>query len=135
MLLIVIFFFSSRRRHTRSLCDWSSDVCSSDLRTAHRRGAHRRGVRMIADAEASGAARAVPLLVRGRRLLLDRTLIMGVVNASPEPFSDGGRANSIEDRVALATDLIAAGAEVIDVGGQSAVTNQPEIDAQEELAR
>src|SRR5438132_4315491 len=30
-LLIVIFFFSSRRRHTRSLCDWSSDVCSSDL--------------------------------------------------------------------------------------------------------
>src|SRR5260221_7483541 len=28
---IVFFFFSSRRRHTRSLCDWSSDVCSSDL--------------------------------------------------------------------------------------------------------
>src|SRR5438034_11594491 len=26
-----LFFFSSRRRHTRSLCDWSSDVCSSDL--------------------------------------------------------------------------------------------------------
>src|SRR5438034_4746613 len=29
--IIFIFFFSSRRRHTRSLCDWSSDVCSSDL--------------------------------------------------------------------------------------------------------
>src|SRR5438034_11719678 len=28
------FFFSSRRRHTRSLCDWSSDVCSSDLSRA-----------------------------------------------------------------------------------------------------
>src|SRR5215211_8938630 len=28
---LVFFFFSSRRRHTRSLCDWSSDVCSSDL--------------------------------------------------------------------------------------------------------
>src|SRR5947207_14131454 len=27
----MVFFFSSRRRHTRSLCDWSSDVCSSDL--------------------------------------------------------------------------------------------------------
>src|SRR5438034_11176322 len=27
----LFFFFSSRRRHTRSLCDWSSDVCSSDL--------------------------------------------------------------------------------------------------------
>src|SRR5438034_11267228 len=34
------FFFSSRRRHTRSLCDWSSDVCSSDLRDA--RCAHER---------------------------------------------------------------------------------------------
>src|SRR5262252_2091967 len=30
----VYFFFSSRRRHTRSLCDWSSDVCSSDLAIA-----------------------------------------------------------------------------------------------------
>src|SRR5260221_3538086 len=29
--VLVLFFFSSRRRHTRSLCDWSSDVCSSDL--------------------------------------------------------------------------------------------------------
>src|SRR5215204_7342179 len=28
---MLCFFFSSRRRHTRSLCDWSSDVCSSDL--------------------------------------------------------------------------------------------------------
>src|SRR5438034_9568134 len=31
MAAISFFFFSSRRRHTRSLCDWSSDVCSSDL--------------------------------------------------------------------------------------------------------
>src|SRR5438132_9125604 len=31
VLLFLLFFFSSRRRHTRSLCDWSSDVCSSDL--------------------------------------------------------------------------------------------------------
>src|SRR5215204_7222237 len=30
--MFCFFFFSSRRRHTRSLCDWSSDVCSSDLR-------------------------------------------------------------------------------------------------------
>src|SRR5215468_423530 len=32
--LNVLFFFSSRRRHTRSCCDWSSDVCSSDLLAA-----------------------------------------------------------------------------------------------------
>src|SRR5438034_8362591 len=31
VFFVFFFFFSSRRRHTRSLCDWSSDVCSSDL--------------------------------------------------------------------------------------------------------
>src|SRR5437588_8859494 len=31
LFFFFFFFFSSRRRHTRSLCDWSSDVCSSDL--------------------------------------------------------------------------------------------------------
>src|SRR6266496_5603996 len=36
------FFFSSRRRHTRSLRDWSSDVCSSDLRSAAGRGCRSR---------------------------------------------------------------------------------------------
>src|SRR5215211_1556924 len=33
---LFFFFFSSRRRHTRSLCDWSSDVCSSDLASSAR---------------------------------------------------------------------------------------------------
>src|SRR5882672_3859591 len=35
-MYFLVFFFSSRRRHTRSLCDWSSDVCSSDLEEALR---------------------------------------------------------------------------------------------------
>src|SRR5260221_1118230 len=34
LMSVFCFFFSSRRRHTRSLCDWSSDVCSSDLTAA-----------------------------------------------------------------------------------------------------
>src|SRR6202022_4775071 len=40
LVYIVFFFFSSRRRHTRSLCDWSSDVCSSDLERGHEIGIH-----------------------------------------------------------------------------------------------
>src|SRR5579871_2213121 len=47
MVFRFFFFFSSRRRHTRSLRDWSSDVCSSDLECAPvrpgRRGGGRRG--------------------------------------------------------------------------------------------
>src|SRR5260221_4870971 len=47
----VIFFFTSRRRHTRSLCDWSSDVCSSDLVTA----------RVLADVPGMGRVRVVEI--------------------------------------------------------------------------
>src|SRR6266496_153857 len=46
----VFFFFSSRRRHTRSLRDWSSDVCSSDLATQYviaRRNLKREGILMF----------------------------------------------------------------------------------------
>src|SRR5438034_3644018 len=47
---ILFFFFSSRRRHTRSLCDWSSDVCSSDLsrRCSSRPSARTTGRRDVA---------------------------------------------------------------------------------------
>src|SRR5690349_25051143 len=41
-LIVVVFFFSSRRRHTRSLRDWSSDVCSSDLSCSATRSASSR---------------------------------------------------------------------------------------------
>jgi len=60
---------------------------------------------------------------------------MGVVNASPDSFSDGGAHGTVEDRVALAGKLLSAGADLIDVGGESGVTNRPSISAQEEIAR
>ncbi|MGD9961971.1 dihydropteroate synthase [Nocardioides sp.] len=60
---------------------------------------------------------------------------MGVVNASPESFSDGGRFTSHEQRLELAASLVEAGADIVDVGGQSAITNQPEIDSAREIER
>jgi len=61
--------------------------------------------------------------------------VMGVVNASPESFSDGGRHRGPADRIALAERLVAAGADIVDVGGQSAVTGEPELAAAEEIER
>lgn len=75
------------------------------------------------------------LRIGGTDLRIDRTLIMGVVNASPESFSDGGLHTTLDARLALADELVAAGADIVDVGGQSAVTNQPETDAGVELDR
>jgi dihydropteroate synthase len=66
---------------------------------------------------------------------VDSTLVMGVVNASPESFSDAGRYQSLAQRLELCADLVAAGADIIDVGGQSAITGKPEIDPAEEIER
>lgn len=73
--------------------------------------------------------------MRGETRRIEGTLVMGVVNASPESFSDAGRFRSLDDRLELAAGLVDAGADVVDVGGQSAITNQPEIDAAEEIER
>lgn len=48
-----------------------------------------------------------------------RTLIMGVLNVTPDSFSDGGRYESVRRAVAHAEALVAAGADVVDVGGES----------------
>jgi dihydropteroate synthase len=75
------------------------------------------------------------LRVRGEDRLIDTTLVMGVVNASPESFSDAGRFTSLESRLELAASLIEEGADIIDVGGESAITGVPAIDATEEIER
>jgi dihydropteroate synthase len=64
-----------------------------------------------------------------------RPYLMGIVNATPDSFSDAPGEKSLDDRVELARQLIADGADIIDVGGESGVTNKPAVDAAEEIAR
>lgn len=61
--------------------------------------------------------------------------LMGVVNATPDSFSDLQGAKSIEDRVSLAREMAAQGAAIVDVGGESGVTNKPAVGADDEIAR
>ncbi len=76
---------------------------------------------------------APPVLeARGRRLALgERPWIMGVVNATPDSFSDVPGT----DPVQRARALLADGADLIDVGGESGITGVPPVDAAEEIAR
>jgi dihydropteroate synthase len=62
-----------------------------------------------------------------------RPWLMGVVNASSDSFSDGGRYWTLEDRVALARELVAAGADILDIGGESATTGRPPVPAEQEI--
>lgn len=65
----------------------------------------------------------------------ERPWLMGVVNASPDSFSDGGRYTDLPQRLALARELVAQGAEILDVGGESASTDSPALAVQEEIER
>jgi len=71
----------------------------------------------------------------GRHTLEGRPWLMGIVNATPDSFSDAGRHPTLDSRVALARRLIADGARVIDVGGESGVTNRPPVEVSEEIER
>lgn len=64
-----------------------------------------------------------------------RTLIMGILNITPDSFSDGGRHRSTEDALEHARAMVAEGADIIDVGGESTRPGATEVDADEELAR
>jgi dihydropteroate synthase len=65
----------------------------------------------------------------------ERPLLMGIVNASPDSFSDGGRYRTLEDRVALARELRAGGADILDIGGESATTGRAPVAVEEEIER
>ena len=65
----------------------------------------------------------------------DRTLLMGVLNVTPDSFSDGGRWADPEAAVAHARELIAQGADVIDVGGESTRPGAQRVDADTEISR
>jgi dihydropteroate synthase len=72
----------------------------------------------------------------GRRLVLaGAPLLMGIVNATPDSFSDAGELPDVEARVGHAHQLAAAGASIVDVGGESAFGGRPPVPADEETAR
>lgn len=64
-----------------------------------------------------------------------RPWLMGVVNASPDSFSDDGSARTLDRRLRLADELVVAGADMLDVGGESARTGVPPVSVQEEIER
>jgi dihydropteroate synthase len=81
-------------------------------------------------------ASALPLRTTNGTLQLGgRPWLMGIVNATPDSFSDAGLNQTLEERVELARSVLEAGADIIDIGGESGVTNRPAVEPQEEIAR
>jgi len=77
----------------------------------------------------------VPLRLRTRTLVLDRPVVMGVLNVTPDSFSDGGAFLDHDAALRRAAAMVAEGAAIIDVGGESTRPGSTPPSAQEEIDR
>ena len=71
----------------------------------------------------------------GRSLVLDRVRVMGIVNVTPDSFSDGGAYATTDAAVAHALQLAEQGADILDIGGESTRPDASAVDVDEELRR
>ncbi|RMH88357.1 dihydropteroate synthase [Lysobacter pythonis] len=71
----------------------------------------------------------------GRALKFDRPRVMGIVNVTPDSFSDGGAYDSTDAAIAHALELVEAGADVLDIGGESTRPGAEEVGVEVELRR
>ena len=73
---------------------------------------------------------------RGREVVCGpRTLIMGILNVTPDSFSDGGKFQTLEKAVARGLQMVEEGADIIDIGGESTRPGAKPVQALEEIAR
>jgi dihydropteroate synthase len=73
--------------------------------------------------------------LKGQRLTLDRPLLMGIVNVTPDSFFDGGRFYDLQRAVAHALRLVEEGADLLDIGAESTRPGASPVDEQEERRR
>ncbi len=72
---------------------------------------------------------------KGRILVIDKPLVMGIINATPDSFFSGSRFNGVDEIVAKAEKMLNEGADILDIGGQSTRPGSELISAEEEIER
>ncbi|EOB4962016.1 TPA: dihydropteroate synthase [Vibrio vulnificus] len=77
------------------------------------------------------------MILRSQKKSLDLSfpVVMGILNVTPDSFSDGGQFNALDAALAQAERMIAAGVSIIDIGGESTRPGAPEVPLEEELKR
>jgi len=73
--------------------------------------------------------------IRGSEMSLAKPVLIGIVNVTPDSFSDGGQWRTVDEAVAHGQELAANGADVLDVGGESTRPGAPPVPAREEIDR
>ncbi len=77
-----------------------------------------------------------PLVIHGHTLDFGKeTIVMGILNVTPDSFSDGGRFDAVDSALEHAKRMVADGAKIIDIGGESTRPGHTAVTAKEEMAR
>lgn len=77
-----------------------------------------------------------PLVIHGHTLDFgNETIVMGILNVTPDSFSDGGRFDAVDSALEHAKRMVADGAKIIDIGGESTRPGHTAVTAKEEMAR
>src|SRR4051812_26542920 len=71
----------------------------------------------------------------GRLLVIDKPLVMGVINATPDSFYEGSRFSGADKILVQAEKMIGEGADILDIGGQSTRPGSDQVSAETELSR
>ena len=74
-------------------------------------------------------------MIIGNKEFGNHTYVMGILNVTPDSFSDGGKFNNIDSALKHTEQLINDGADIIDVGGESTRPNYTKISDEEEIER
>lgn len=72
---------------------------------------------------------------KGRILIIDKPLVMGIINVTPDSFFDGSRFNNVDEIVVEAEKMLNEGADILDIGGQSTRPGSELISSDQELER
>ncbi len=83
----------------------------------------------------SGSVNRQKIELRGRPLKLATPVIMGILNATPDSFSDGGLYNAVEDALGRIESMVRQGATIIDIGGESTRPGAEPVPAEQERER
>ncbi|WP_333002554.1 dihydropteroate synthase [Vibrio coralliilyticus] len=75
------------------------------------------------------------ITANNKSLDLSTPQVMGILNVTPDSFSDGGNYNSLENAMIQAEKMISAGVSIIDIGGESTRPGAPDVTLEEELSR
>lgn len=71
----------------------------------------------------------------GKLIYFDKPAVMGIVNCTPDSFYDGGKTNTLETAIKQIGEMVAAGVDLIDIGGYSSRPNAADISPEEEINR